>query len=287
MNVGLCRWLLRRARKGDQIDLMVHEPFLSFGEGSWRRDAAAVVHRAMMLILLRAATRVWVSTSSWIPRLRPFAVGRDIPLAVLPIGSSVPVVGHGDTAAQVRARYVQADGVLVGHFGTHGAAVMALVGPAMMDVLGRHPEAHALLIGVGSAEVRDGWVASFPTLRGRVHATGVLPSEMVSSCISACNVMLQLYPDGVTCRRTTALAALSHGVALVANDGRLTEDCWRDSGIGLLPTTANLAEAAGVAVEALLGSPRVRQERAAAGHKLYEAHLSLEHAVRALRPNAA
>ena len=34
MNVTFCLWLWRRARHGDRIELMVHEPFLAFWEGN-------------------------------------------------------------------------------------------------------------------------------------------------------------------------------------------------------------------------------------------------------------
>src|SRR5215831_14231912 len=61
MNVPICLWLWRRSRiHGDDVSLMVHEPYLAFGKGSWRQDAAALVHRIMTAILLRAANRVWI-----------------------------------------------------------------------------------------------------------------------------------------------------------------------------------------------------------------------------------
>src|SRR6266700_1765774 len=55
MNLPFCLWLWNRSwRCGDRVELMVHEPFLAFGEGSWRQDAAALVHRLMTVILLQA-----------------------------------------------------------------------------------------------------------------------------------------------------------------------------------------------------------------------------------------
>ena len=60
MNVGFCRWIRRRARSGDVLDVMVHEPGLGFGEGSLRHNAAAAVHRLMLALLLSRARRVWI-----------------------------------------------------------------------------------------------------------------------------------------------------------------------------------------------------------------------------------
>ena len=33
------------------VELMVHEPFLAFREGSWRQDLVALVHRLMITVL--------------------------------------------------------------------------------------------------------------------------------------------------------------------------------------------------------------------------------------------
>ena len=63
MNVQFCLWLWKRASRGDHIELMVHEPFLAFWEGSWRQTAAAAVHRFMTAVLLQSAARVWISDS--------------------------------------------------------------------------------------------------------------------------------------------------------------------------------------------------------------------------------
>src|SRR5205807_10388299 len=61
MNLHFCLWLWRRARRGDRVEIMVHEPFLSFREGSWKQSGVAAVHRLMTIILLNAASRVWIT----------------------------------------------------------------------------------------------------------------------------------------------------------------------------------------------------------------------------------
>src|SRR5207249_3784653 len=46
MNLPFCLWLWNRARVWkDEVEIMVHEPFLAFREGSWKQDVAAAVHR--------------------------------------------------------------------------------------------------------------------------------------------------------------------------------------------------------------------------------------------------
>src|SRR5919106_4324253 len=65
LNVTFCRWIRRRARAGDVLDLMVHEPYLPFREGSLRQHAAAAIHRLMVALLLSEARRVWVAIPQW------------------------------------------------------------------------------------------------------------------------------------------------------------------------------------------------------------------------------
>ncbi len=120
LNVGFCRWLRRRGRSGDCLEVMVHEPSLAFGEGSWRQDLAAIVHRAMVMLLLNAARRVWVAIPSWTDRLQAWTLGRDIPFCWLPVPSTVQVADAPARVAQIRATALKdGDGFIVGHFGTY------------------------------------------------------------------------------------------------------------------------------------------------------------------------
>ena len=41
--------------------------------------------------------------------------------------------------------------------------------------------------------------------------------------------MIQPYPDGVTTRRTSVMAALAHGRATISSSGRLTEPFWAET----------------------------------------------------------
>ena len=109
MNLGFCLWVRERAARGDRVEIMVHEPFLAFG-GSARQGVVAAVHRAMTVVLLGAAERVWVSTPAWAERWRKYRLGRTVPFEWTPIPSNVPVVEDADGAAAVRSRYAPAGG---------------------------------------------------------------------------------------------------------------------------------------------------------------------------------
>ena len=100
---GFCLWVARRARAGDLVDVVVHEPYLEFGWGPLRHLAMAAVHRLMTAVLLRAADRVWISTPAWESRLRPYALGRAIEMRWLPVpGCETTVSGASGSQADCR-----------------------------------------------------------------------------------------------------------------------------------------------------------------------------------------
>ena len=90
LNVAFCRWLLRRRHQGDEIDVIVHEPFLPFA-GSLKVKGAAAVHRLMTAYVLRSAARAWITIPAWEPYLRPYAPKRDLGFEWLPVPSNVPL----------------------------------------------------------------------------------------------------------------------------------------------------------------------------------------------------
>ena len=76
-------------------------------------------------------------------------------------------------------------------------------------------------------------MARHGSLAGRVSATGTLNASDLSAHIAACDVLLQPYPDGVTSRRTTAMAGLFARVPVVTTQGKLTERFWQEGAVKL------------------------------------------------------
>lgn len=285
MNVALCAWLWGRARlRGDRVELMVHEPFLAFGEGGWRQRGAASVHRLMTAMLLRAASRVWVSIPAWERAWRPYAPGRRVPFEWLPVPSTIPVGEDAASAAAVRARYANGGGVhLIGHLGTYGRHVsecLLRLAPSLLG--GRVDGAALLLLGRGSEAAREEIVARDARLAARIHAAGYLEPRDLSPHLAACDLLLQPYPDGASSRRTSLMAGLAHGLPVVTNAGRLTEPLWQTSGaVALAP--AGDPEAMAAAVARLLGDADERARLGARALALYRERFDLAHTVAALR----
>ena len=230
MNVPFCWWLWKRStRHGDHVELMVHEPDLPFRAGAWRQNAAALVHRFMIVLLLRAANRVWMSIPGWEPRLRPYAFGRRLPFQWLPIPSNVPNIVDFQGVNEVRQRYASPNRVLIGHFGTYGTAVAALLKPILLNLAKDSSQQCVLLMGHRSREFRQELVDGDPSLARFLEATGALPGPDVSRHLSACDLLIQPYPDGVSTRRSSFMAGLSHGKPIVTTRGPLSETLWTET----------------------------------------------------------
>jgi glycosyltransferase involved in cell wall biosynthesis len=280
LNLPFCVWLwLRSVLHGDRVEIMVHEPFLAW-EGSWAQRVAALVHRLMTLLLLRSATRVWVSTPVWAARWKRYTLGKRVPFHWLPVPANVPVVRDPAEVAAVRA-HLAPGGLLLGHFGTYGHLVTDLLEPALVRLLRERDDLSVVLLGRGSEGYRAALAGRHPDLARRVAATGALPAAELSLHLQACDLLLQPFPDGVTSRRGSVMAALAHGRPVVTTAGPLTEPLWATRGaVALAPAgdPAALADAAGL----LLASREERARVGANGATLYDTVFSLERTLAAL-----
>jgi glycosyltransferase involved in cell wall biosynthesis len=287
MNLPFCLWLWKRAKLNhDQIEIMVHEPFLAFGEGSGKRNLVAFVHRIMMILLLTAARRVWVSIPLWETCLRPFALGREKAFGLLPVPSNIPVVDDPGGVLTLRTRYAPLEEFLVGHFGAYDHYMTKLMLELVPSLLTQHDRLSIVLLGKGSLELRNLLIDRHPDLAQQVHATGALSSEDVSRHISACHVMLQPYEDGVSGRRGSVMAALAHGVAVVTTIGKATERCWAESQAVKL---AKVGDITGMveAVKSLLADAAERSRLSIAGRALYDERFDIKRTITRMREAAA
>jgi glycosyltransferase involved in cell wall biosynthesis len=281
MNVGFCLWLRKRARRGDRVEIMVHEPYLAFGEGGLRWTAAASVHRVMAVILARAACRIWIAIPDWERRWRPYALGRDVPFAWLPIPSSLPLP-RPDGVQGVRDRFKLGDGPLVGHLGSYGKAATQALSASLPVILRRSPNAAAVLLGRNGDCFYRQFVRSHLHLAPRTHATGALSSQELAQHVGACDLLLQPYQDGISSRRTSAMAGLALGVPIVTTAGPLTEPLWAETGCVSL---VSMNEPRAFAAEAvrLLSDDSARRELASRGRAIYSRQFDLPHTIGALR----
>jgi glycosyltransferase involved in cell wall biosynthesis len=277
-NLPFCLWL--RSRRRDSVWVMFHEVAFPFdSRDGIARNALAAVNKLMASLVGRAAERAFVSIPAWragVGAVTPAGT----PVTWLPVPSGIAVAEDEAATSEIRARY--GDGrPLVGHFGTYGALIRPILDPALgrlIDLSG----CRVLLLGKGSQEARREIVAKEPRVAGSVIATGALPADELSQHVSACDVMLQPYPVGVSSRRTSAMVALVHRVPMVTTRGALTEPVWeRWQAAEMLPPAdaEGLAEAAAL----LLTDPIRRAELAGRAAAMYDEQFDVRHTIAALR----
>jgi glycosyltransferase involved in cell wall biosynthesis len=281
LNVPLTCWLWKRAHfNHDRVEVMVHEAFLAFGEGSWRRNAAAAVHRLMAVLLMDAASKVWISIPAWEKHLRPWCFRGRKPFEWLPVPGNVVPGDRQPEADEMRARFAPSGQPLVGHFGTFRPDIELLLTPAILALL-EAGHVTVLLAGRGSDNYHAWFTSRHPDLEHRVITSGELPSTELAHVLSACDVMLQPYPDGISTRRGTAMAALALGVPVVTNLGRLSEPLWESSGAVAIASSASPTDLSAEILQILDDCER-RSVLAASARELYRVRFDIRHTVAAL-----
>jgi glycosyltransferase involved in cell wall biosynthesis len=281
MNIPFCVWLYARRRRYP-IYVMFHEVAVAREAGQpLRHKVRATVTQLMARLAARAASRIFISTLAWERMLRPMVPN---PLAVtwLPIPSNIPVVKRLDDASRIKMSYATNGEVLIGHLGTYGGPVAQLLMAVLPLIVNAVPDRKILLIGLNSERFAERFLATHSGLAARLQATGPLSATNLSCHLTACDVMLQPYPDGITTRRTSAMASLSHGIPLVTTKGRLTEPLWEESGAVLL-SPVDSPEHLAHQLNWLIDDAVERRRLAAAGRALYENSFALTRTLTALR----
>ena len=275
LNLGFALWLAGRARRQrDQLDLMVHEPFLPWSFNPLH-FGGSLLHRAMLATASAKATRIWLSTQTWRDYVRPYVPSRT-PIEWLPVPAP-SIAADAITVKPMTEAHAPNVTPSVGHFGTHSSLVTRMLEPAL-DVLLERTRATVLLIGRDSDIFSDTFVRSRPHAATRVKATGVLTLDAAALEMRRCDVMVQPYPDGVTTRRTSTLAPLSLGLPVVTNTGHLTEAFWKDCGAVLLAPSAD-GRLVGESAAALLADAAGRASLATRARDFYDSRFAPRHAV--------
>jgi glycosyltransferase involved in cell wall biosynthesis len=280
MNFPFALWLYARRRKN--ITVMFHEvAYPRVASQPLKHNLLGAATRNMAAIVARAASRIFISTSSWEPQLRAISRNRK-PIVSLPVPSNLSVFGDCRQVLSIRQRHFSTDSLVVGHFGTYGDGIAELLNGILPKILLNVPRASALLIGRNSEGYRDKLIRKNPDLDRRVAATGALSERDASSHISACDLMLQPYPDGISTRRTSAMVGLAHGRAIATTTGHLTESLWAKSGAVAISPVNELSENAGM-VSSLLLDDKHRKQLGSAGRALYLSTFDISNTVTALR----
>jgi glycosyltransferase involved in cell wall biosynthesis len=265
MNVRLAAWLARQP----DLWVMFHEVRFPRGTG-WKGDILSTVTASMAKQLARSARHVFVTIPAWGKLVK--GMGTATEPVWSPVPSTLPTVVSEDEVRSVRDSLPTGLPV-IGHFGTYGPSIVSMLMPTLRELVA---DATILLLGRGGSQV----VRESGLPPDRAIAMGSLGAADIARHIAACDAMLQPYPDGASSRRTSLMAGLALGRAVVTNEGPLSEPIWRESNAVKLATT--LPRDMRASMLDLIESPHARVQLGARARDLYATRFAVEHTVRAL-----
>ncbi len=268
-------WWLRGVQ-GIPVWTMFHEAKVVAPPGSpLSRRLLSFLTAKMLGWTVAASQRIFVAMEAWAPHIgHHLSDGQRV--EYLPIPSNIATVVDEPQRARTRAGLLNGHArAIIGHFGTFSSEVTDLLEPLIRRSLVEHPDRQILLVGDGSQEFAR--ALPHPQL---VTATGRLDANAVASHLSACDLMLQPFPDGASTRRGSIMAGLALGVPVVSNLGEASESIWQNErALALAPNAEDLGDV----VDRLLASPAERIAIGQRGRQLYEEQFSLAHTARLLR----
>lgn len=257
---------VRRRSPGTRLAIMFHEQFVPVV--NWRFAIMTTWQRWQFWQLGRAADVLFCSMSMYAERCRRWF--EDKPVVHLPVGSNIPRVMIGRDEARSRLG-IGADEMVLAVFGNaHVSRSFQAVSTAVKAVRGAARRPRVLYIGPDGARVQ----ATFGN-DPIVIAEGPLPAEEVSRRLSAADLALSNYSDGVSTRRGAMMAALQHRVAVVGTDGINTDPELREAnGSAMVLATAGDDPAFAAAVRQLTNNSAERARVAAGGLALFDQRYS-------------
>jgi len=275
INLMLPLLLLWWRQRGGHILLLIHELYLPWSLRP-KRILAAMIQRLMLALSVAAARRVGVSTDVWRQRLErvfPFWRSR---FHHLPTPSNVPVA-HLTEAEKATVRKqlgLTWDELVLGFFGTlHDSKLMDYVLESLRAVEADGQRARLLCIGPTSQELAQAVNGVSHAPEERIVCTGYVDARCVSQYLSVTDIFLLPLIDGVSSRRSSLMAALSHRLPVVATIGEGTDHLLHESAaFARSPVEEQSAFLENVC--ALAADEARRRQLAEAGARLYQDQFS-------------
>lgn len=268
MNLGVPRVMRALAASGRRQLVLVHE--IAAPLSVWpHRLLYALAHRLMWRQLRQTVDALGISTDAWLTRLRESMRPSGPTLFLAPSPSNLPGVEvPTDHGRLWRERQGIAPGATVaGFFGSPGTGKQFDWVLAAWRAL-READPLAVLVTVG-----DPPSVRLPASESRdFRPLGYLAAGPASEALQAMDLLVLPFADGVSERRSSFMAGLSHGRAVLTTFGLATGASLRESGCcGGTPVDAGPGAFAAAAA-AFAGKPDRRAELGARARRHYRTH---------------
>ncbi len=258
---------IKKRCPGTNLAVMVHEMFVPLT--NWKFAVMSPWQRWQFWRLAADADVMFFSVGVWADKVRPWRRGR--PTLHLPVGSNIPRVPI--THAEARARLgIAEDTVVLGLFGSaHVSRMLPWVRDAARAVCAAGHDTVLLYVGPDAATVREA-CAGVPLI-----AEGPLPGEEVSRRLSAMDIHLTPFTDGVSTRRGSLLAGIQHSLATVATESHHTDPMLsNENGCALLLSPVKDQNRFTADVLSLAHDRALRENLGHEAHRLYHDQFAWE-----------
>jgi len=251
----------RRSRPDRVVGILFHERYVDMHGIRW--TVMGAWQRVQFHAILRLADVAFASTEAWTRELRDQT---SILVSQIPICSNLP--DRRGAREHTRQRFgLDPSTFVVGVFGTtHPSRLTDHIERAVSAVADDGREVVLLNLGSHTPALSE------HDHRIRVVRPGRLPAAAVADHLATADLYLAPFADGVSGRRTTLMAALQHGLAVVGTDGVHTDTLLREAADALLLTASSDASAFAAQARALAAAPLQRARQGVAARRLYEAH---------------
>lgn len=214
---SLLVWAARqRARRGPKgFDLMVHEPYVAVTSA---RTAVMSAWQRLQFAVLRGLARRVVAPSA--DQARRCRTRRRV--AVIPVGSNLPDRRAARQDGRRRIAASPGDIVLVSFAASPAGRLQEYVRAAVAKLVATGKRPVLLVLGAANAAPDDLPAAA------RVVVTGHLPDADLATLLSAGDIFLAPFVDGVSTRRTALMAAMQHQLAVIGTCTAQTDALLRD-----------------------------------------------------------
>ncbi len=253
-----------------------HELYIPL-EPSLKRGLGSLWQRAVVLLMSYGSHGVSVTATEWQRRLGRLGLRK--PVHVIPVGSNIPAAQiTGEERMRIREQILgTSTGFLISGFGAlHDRDVnLALDGLRQLK-----RERAAKLVWIGSGSLHEPYRASIETRMRTIGLrqndilwTGTIPHPEVSKLLSASDLLILPFTDGISTRRTSAVTGFQHGIPLLTTRGWQLDSCFVH-GENVYVVPVGQQEEFANALLNLAHSPQLRARLRTGARVLYESHFA-------------
>lgn len=272
----ISNWFEKKKSDGFEIWVMIHELHPKFKLKHIRKW---LKYKKSLKAFIKHADHVLVTNNLWSDRLAKITKSKQ-KLTFVPVSTTIPVTADPQNSFNLKKSFIERDDqIIIGSFGSfNDPKILFEYDQVMPKILRNNPDVIWLSLGRESEDFCKHFKKVHPEVADQIAYTGELNLEALSAHISACDILFQPYPDGVSTKRSSLMAGLAHGKPIVTSYGKNTGEIWNQEQILLMGDTKH-PESMYILLDQLLQDKDLQLRLSQKSSQFYIEHFSLQHTV--------